>query len=316
MAYKTASVDETEEGMGKVRSGIPFWTVPGAPEPNWKTSYVRILPPRDDHPDNTYYFWVATHGNLPGGTRPVLCPSKMFDEPCPACALGNTLWNAGNKNDARKFFASWRAMVNIVVLNKDGSLPEDAEVKVWGMPKGVMESLQAKLKERPKSQRDISNPIGGYTIRVRRQGTGKNNGQDTSYEIEPMENPSDLPDDAVDLLDNMIALDKIYVRATGSQIDGLLEAPKTEGKKQIAPPTNVWADDDEEEDEKNAPIESSYRLIDDEEDEAPPPPPRPRSADKPADPRKAEAQQSARDRLQAKLKEVVAVDEDEEEEDE
>ena len=313
MSYKAVSVDETEDGMSKVRGGVPFWTVPGAPEPQWKTSYVRVLPPRDDHPDNTYYFWVATHGNLPGGTRPVLCPAKMFDEPCPACALANSLWNAGNKTDARKFFASWRAMVNIIVLNKDGSLPDDAEVKVWGMPKGVMESLQAKLKERPKSERDIANPIGGYNIKVRRTGTGKNNGQDTKYEIDPMDTPSDLPDDAIDLLDNMIALDQIYARVNDTLIAGLLAAPKTESKKLASPPSNVW-DDDEDEEESNA-IESSYRVIDEEEDEAPAPPPPPRR-DKPADPRKAEAQSSARDRLMAKLKTAAEPEEEDEEEDE
>lgn len=304
MSYKQADVDESEQGMSRIRGTVPYWT---PPEGN---NLIRILPPRDDHPDNTYYWWVATHGKLPGANRPVLCNNKMYDEPCAACALGNSLWNSGRKDDARKFFASWRAFANILVLNRDGSVPEDAEVKVWGMPKTVMESLQAKLKERPKNERGVSNVIDGFNIKVRRTGKGT---EDTKYEIDAQDNPSDLPDEAVELLDNMIALDKIYARV--DNIHTLLEAPKTVGRPQLTTPISDPWDVEEDEEEKGV-VESSYRVID-EEAEAPAAPPQvARAKDKPADPRKAEAQADARARLMAKLKGSQPEDEAEDDEDE
>lgn len=320
MAYKSASVEESEEGMNRVGGKIPFLTIPGGTPPKWKTTRLRILPPRDDHPDNTYYFWVATHGKLPGSNRPVLCPQKMYDEFCPACDIGNKLWNEGRKDDARKFFASWRAMTNVIVLNHDGTLPDDGPaVKVWGIPKGVMEDLQSKLKELPKSKRDITDPIAGYDILVRRKGTGLDGGKDTTYEINVAPDATDLSalgDEVIDLLDKMIALDTIYERSTGDNITGLLQPPKTVGRL-AAPAADPW---DEDEDEDGVPaVDASYTVVDaDAEPEKTPAKSRVRTPAPSAKPAN-ENQQAARDRLMAKLGRpvapVVADDEDDEDED-
>lgn len=302
MAYKAASVDASEEGMNRVGGKIPFLTIPGGTPPQWKTTRLRIYPPRDDHPDDTYYFWVATHGKLPGANRPILCPQKMYDEFCPACEIGNKLWNEGRKEDARPFFASWRAMVNVVVLNRDGTLPDDASIKVWGIPKGVMEDLQAKLKELPKNKRDITNPIGGYDILVRRKGTGLDGGKDTTYEINTVPDPSDLSDlgdAAIDFLDQMIALDTIYERSSGERVAGLLEAPKTVGTPRLAAPVvDPWDEDDED----NNVVEANYTVVDADAEPAPAPAAKaaPRAPAKSAKPANAN-QQEARDRLLAKL---------------
>lgn len=322
MAYKqNVSAEASEEAMGRVRTGYPWITIPGGTPPAWKTTRLRMLPPPDTHPDDTYFFWAAVHGNLPGSKFPVLCPAKMYNQPCPACDLGNELWNSGKKTEAYKYFASWRALVNVVILNKDGSTPDDVKVGLWGVPRSTFEDLDAKIKELPKNERNITDPMEGRDIIVRRKGSKV---EDTKYEIAPADTSTALSDEVMDLLledGKLVELHTVYKPTTTQQVKLLLAAPSTEGEetpRRRALPQGDTFFDDEEEDENT--VEGTYTVVveEDEEEEAPPPPPKRGAA-------KSEAEQAAQAKLLAKLEEIkkkaaqpatAPSDDDEEEEDE
>ena len=250
MAFKTADPEASTAGVNETKSGIPFWTPPAGEGGKWKNSRIRILPPRDDHPDNKYYHWIATHGNLPGARGPVRCPQKNDNLPCPACVIGNDLWQANRKEDARKWFSSWRGFVNIVVLNANGDV-EDPTVKVWGMPKTLLEEdldgPNGKISELPKAERDITSLTTGRDVFVRRKGK---EAKDTRYEVSlaPDASPflvgvSDADGLVIDkIAEACVFLPDIYPRVDQTQISGLLEA----GSRPALPPENdPFADDDD-----------------------------------------------------------------------
>lgn len=256
MGYKEADMDESIAERDRVRSGVPFWTVPTGKKPGaFAATRIRILPPRDDHPSNTFYYWAAVHGNLPGSERPVLCPNRMFDETCPACVEANNLQRQGFKDDARELFPSWKALVNVVVLDDDGNIPDDAEPLVWSMPKGVMEDLISKIEELPKAQRNITSPKSGRDIIIRRKGKGA---KDTKYEVH-LGDAGEF--DESDIFDAMHFLPDVYPKVAGVRITGLLTA---------APPqlSDPFGDDDDT-------VTGDYREVgdDDESDDEPEPEP-------------------------------------------
>ena len=226
MAWKTADEAESTEGLKEIRGGVPFWTPPTADPPKWKTSRVRFLPPRADHPTNRWYEWVSTHGNLPGANRPVLCPHRMYDEPCPACKMAQDLQNAGLKEDARDLWPSWRGLVNIVELTMEGQpLEDDPTIKIWGMPHSLVEVLNAKLEEMPKGSRNFTHPLTGRDVFVRRQGKQMK----SKYEIALAPETSPVADIIMALLESdeerLHFLPGIYERTTSESIRVLLAAP-------------------------------------------------------------------------------------------
>lgn len=261
--YRKADVTASEKGMERIKGGIPFWKPPAGAGDKFKTSLVRILPPRDDHPDDSYFFWVALHGNLPGAGRPIVCPKKMNDEPCAACDAGNALWNAGRKQDAYQFFSSWRACVNIVVLNPDGSVPEDAVIIPWAISKDTFTSLDGKLSDRPKAQRDITDVEHGYNIKLKRKGTSA---QDTKYEIDAADNPSPVAPEILAMMDEdedhqceLWPLDRLYPRTEPARIVALLTVPN-----RPAITAGAYADEDDEEDDV---VEGSFTTVEDDDEE-------------------------------------------------
>lgn len=227
MGFKEADPEASRAGLAETKgSGIPFWTPPAGEAGKAKTTRIRILPPRDDHPDNKYYFWVATHGNLPGARGPVRCPQKNDNLPCPACEIGNDLWQANRREDARKWFSSWRGLVNIIVLNAEGEVPSDPKVQVWGVPKTLLtDELEEKIAELPEGKRNIASLLAGRDVFVRRRGKDV---QDTKYEIALAPNATAFLADNPDLLEKlgeeMIFLPSVYPATSELDISGLLEA--------------------------------------------------------------------------------------------
>ena len=242
--WKEADPEQSAAGRNEIRSGVRFWTPPsGEGSKPWKTSRVRIMPPHEDNTDNKYYHWIAVHGNLPGSDRPVRCPAKNDNYTCPACEEGNRLWNLGDKDKARKFFASWRAFVNVIVLTADGDIPEDATIQVWGIAKTTLDDLEAKIGELDKGERNIASPTeAGRDIFVRRRGKGA---EDTKYEIAPAPQQSAFPDmDKLEELmeEGLYLLPEIYPVIEQTHITALLSPAK---------PRHVDPFEDEEEEEED-----------------------------------------------------------------
>lgn len=264
--YRKANVDASAKGMDRIKGGVPFWKPPAGTGEKFKTTRLRILPPREDHPDDTYYFWVALHGNLPGAGRPILCPKKMNGDPCSACDYGNVLWNAGNKDAARDFFSSWRACVNMVALNADGSCPEDATIIPWAISKETFTSLDSKLGERPKAQRDITDVENGYDVLLARKGT---DAQHTKYEIRCVDTASPVADEILAMMDEtddhateLWPLDRLYPTTDSEKIRAFLEAPKTP-KNLITGGADAFADDEDDDDF----VEGAFTAVEEEEED-------------------------------------------------
>ena len=241
-AWKEASAEESASGLNDIKSNNQFWKVPSGQNGKWAVSRIRIMPPHVDSPSSKYYTWVATHGGLPGSSTPIYCPQKNDNKPCPACERGNLLWNQGDKAEARKFFSSWRGFVNVIVLTPEGEIPDEAEIKVWGMPKTLLEDLESKIAELPAGTRNIASPTAaGRDIFVRRKGTGT---EDTKYEITPAPEQSAFPD--LDRLEELMEVEGAglrllttgtYPRPPAKDIAGLLVAAK---------PQDSFEDDDDE----------------------------------------------------------------------
>jgi hypothetical protein len=273
MAYKkNVSTEESEEQMGQVRSSLPWLTIPGG-EDGFKTTYLRFLPPRDTHPNNTFFWWSAVHSNLKGSKFPVYCPSKMDNLPCPACEVGNELWTTDHKNEAYEFFASWRALVNVVLVNKkgepvdkDGKVTDNPKLFLWGVPRTTFEDLMSKVKELPRDELDITSPEHGRIIVVKRKGT---KARDTKYEINPADDESPLHDAFLPLIeadDKLIDLVTVYKPFSYNEVKALLAAPATEGSRaQLSVGDTFGAvieddDDDEDEDDDNV-VEGTSRVL-------------------------------------------------------
>ena len=275
MPMKKANADESLRGKDEV-AGSFFWTPPAGDNGKFRTTRIRILPPHEDNPDNKFYSWAAVHGSLPGVKRAVRCPAKMDDGVCPACDFGNEQWQANKKEVARKFFSSWKALVNIIVLDADGNAPEGAQVKVWSIAKGTAEELLNLIEELPKAERDITDVAYGRDVFIRRKGAGP---EDTKYEIRLAEGASPLADETIEMADKeLFLLTNVYKRDDAEKIEGYMTAGAR--PKMLAPVTSdPFADDDEEE-----VIKAEYRVMpepeeeeDDDEEEVivqTPPPPR------------------------------------------
>lgn len=223
-AFKLAN---PEESMAKkVKSGTPFFTPPGK-EGEYTASRVRILPPRIDHPDGAYFWFVATHGDVPNAQRPVYCPAKNDSGGgswCPMCDVSQQFRKQGQEKQSLKYSSSWRVLVNVLPLNLDGSLPKDAQVKVWGFSNKMLEKLKAKISQMvqidPSRNIDISHPLLGTDVIINRIGTGTTN---TEYELALAPTSTELAPEAIPLLNKMIDLTAVYEPMTGAAIKAIME---------------------------------------------------------------------------------------------
>ena len=323
MAFKKTIEDDADAGMESVK-GSKTWSPPAGENGAWKKTRVRILPARSDHPHNYFWNWYPIHGNLPGAGRGIICPAKDKDEECPACEVGNQLWNAGKKEQARKFFSSWRAAMNILVLNRDGSVPDGTfdekgnlyptAIKIYVPGKENLENLRALIKSEidDKGLRDITDPETGRDVFIRRKGT---DAKTTRYEISMAETVSALDADVLEALEAdeslLHDLTKVFATVATERIAGFLEAPSR--KALPSPHKDPFADDDDDDDDDDV-VEGSFTVKEDEEDEddeVVPAPSAVRRVSKVKKSSSSEKTDAARKRLNDRLEE----DDDEDDED-
>ena len=218
--YQEADVEESHAGLKEASFGVKFWT-PAGVNGKWTPSRVRICPPRKDHKDKKYYHWVAVHGNLPGVGRPVLCPARMYEEPCMACDMGRKAWQVGDKEAAAELGAGFKALVNVIPLNDDGSLPEDASIKVWSMPKQVLELIEDEVAELDRGERNITSPLSGRDVIVGRKGTQAKGANKTEYKVK-LAPPSEMAPEMLARLNEMVLLTDVYKRRSSEEIRGIM----------------------------------------------------------------------------------------------
>ncbi len=310
--------DDILGGMKAPSRGFNFW------KPKVGTNRVRIIPAHEDAVDSTgksttrWYEWIALHSNLPGVGRPIYCPQKMDDKPCAACAIAAEHYRRNDKDGARPYASTWRALINLVEMDEDGELAEDAEIKTWAAPRELIETnLRGVIAKLKTADRNIVHPLTGRDVFIDRTGTSA---KKTRYAVSLAEQ-TEWSEDLMALVDEgFTLLSDVYPPIESSKIVGLLEAGESDDE-----PNDPFEDEDEDEKPRRrripAPkeevIDGEYEEVEEEEEEEKPvrkpakaSPPKP--AVKTAKPAEGGSQ---REKLLARLRKEVPAGTEEDEED-
>lgn len=278
--------DEWTKGIG---GAFSFFSPKGGKK-DFVDNRIRLLPPHSDSADGKFYKWVAIHGNLPGIGRPVYCPYKNDGEQCPACAKSKEHYDRGDKAGGSEWGSTWRAMVNLITFDEDGDVI-DGEIKVWGMPKTVMEELKRVVSKLPAGTRNVAHPLTGRDIIISRKG--EKLGTDYRVTVEDVSEVSDAVLEILEEPDGLSLLDSVYEKKGPSFIAGLLTAPNVEVDDPFDAEDVLWEPDVEEI------IEAEVReIVEPEPEEEPAPSKRGKAAPKAA---AATVGESPRDRLKKSL---------------
>ena len=255
--WKRADIADSLAGVDEITDGVPIYRPESGPGGRWADNWVRILPPRADAPDGRFYRWVAIHF-IGAEKRPVVCPRKMFDESCPACAQGR---GDGNERKGPR----WVAIMNVISLNEDGTA-KDGVVRVWPCPRTAMDDLRDAISRLPADGQDITDPETGRPVLIRKKGTGMT---DTRYQVALPDESFPLGETA--LLEGLNDLTTTYEVVSPEQMVKLLTGPDDPfqaagGTPRLRAALPAPVDDDDDD-----PPVLTGEVIDPEEEPAPAP---------------------------------------------
>jgi len=143
-------LDNLQNRGGGGSNTIRFW------KPQEGNNTVRIVCPKDGDA------FKGRHLHYNVGKRAFLCPEKNFDEDCPVCDFGRSLYKQGDPesiSQAKTMFARQRYYSPVVVRGE-----ESEGVRWWGYGKTVYETL-LKLVLNPEYG-DITDPETGTDLDV------------------------------------------------------------------------------------------------------------------------------------------------------
>lgn len=266
--------------------------------------------------DLDYIMDVFVHRYMGPDNADILCPKKTYGKPCPLCDMGNALYNDGDKDAAKEFYASRRATYNVLAVEK-GELSE--ELQVFDVSHFLFE------KELIEEANDCSDgddiiPFAdledGSIIKFR-MSIDKNGQYETpKYKSFDFLDREEELNEA--LVDEAVSFDKALVLLTPDEIMALYngaddddeeedEKPKKSSKKKKIVEDDDEDDDEEEEEEKpkkpkRKPVSKKKVIEEDDEDEE--------DEDEEEEPPKKPKRKPV-----SKKKKVVEDDDDEEDED-
>lgn len=136
-------VGKTKQARGQMEFGSTDFWKPKAGNGEFEDNYVRVLPPHDSM-DGRLFTAVSLHW-MPDKTS-FLCPRNMHGGNCPVCQKGFEVVKLQGKDQARKFWPSWSAYMNVAPLNKDGTLAGDGP-KLWSASRDVTDILLEMLQD-------------------------------------------------------------------------------------------------------------------------------------------------------------------------
>ena len=316
MAWKQVDVGASIKGREEVVFGPQFFKPEGAKKGKWKTTWIRILPVREDHPDEKFYLWTRVHFGVGSNSRQVAC-AAFFDRRCLVCEHQTQLAEVGRKEEAARMRAQTRAVMNVIEINEDSiaATDDDTEptIKVWSIGTKTFDKLTGVLQGLKKKDRDIFDPEKGRDVRVMRTGTGQ---EDTDYQISVASEASVFNGGEYAILDNLLDLTAVYPLLEMERVAGLLSAAQhpfeeggvEDGDVRPSRPVPETAPRQRE----RAVIDAEYQEVkdddDDEEDDQRPPSTRPRTAKAPKTPA---VPQEALERLHAQLRKSVRAESEE-----
>ncbi len=126
-----------------------------------KSNFRRILP---QHPNMIAPAQVVpVHFGIGPNSRQFVCPREISNnvDVCPVCQVGFQTIRDGNKDAGQELLPNWRAYVNTVKLNQDGTLAEE-KVYVLSLNKGQFDSLVDEFSE----YGDITNLETGRNVDI------------------------------------------------------------------------------------------------------------------------------------------------------
>ena len=176
----SGTADRYKKLLEKVQSlelgSSGFWKPPSG------RSTIRILPPIG----TMEYFFMEVGQHFLEGTGTFYCPKICSDgkDPCPVCDVNDALFQAGDKESAKKFWAQRHFWCNVIVRGN-----EDAGPQTFTPGTMVFTSLVSLISD--PDYGDITDPDEGYDIKIERSGEGIN----TRYEVRAAKSPSVLSDD-------------------------------------------------------------------------------------------------------------------------
>ncbi len=184
MSYKKPDMGRSLAGRDRLPvTGTPFWKPPGGPKGKYQTTWIRILPLAEDDPGDEFYRLLPLHYGIGANNRVIICRNLSTEgvERCPICEAAREQFNRGNEEAGRELRATWRALVNMIVIDADEGTPlKDEEIQVWAMPKNTYLDLLDEIEKLPEDDRDITDPETGRDVYVDRKGSGR---KDTEYKI-------------------------------------------------------------------------------------------------------------------------------------
>lgn len=212
MAYKVSNQEENKKHLNDGRSGPPFLKLESAPRGKTKTTWIRILPVLDTHPNNTFYLWVKVHFGVGPNSRSVACLTE-YDMQCPVCVESKRLEREGFQAESDDIRGKFRCLMNVMEYAEDGAPIE--QIKIWAIGRDTMNLLDDKTEGW-----SVDDPETGYDIGIGRRGTDRDT---VRYEIGLNSEPTQLLGGAYEeFLEGLYDLTQIYQPLEVERLSALL----------------------------------------------------------------------------------------------
>ena len=250
-----SNTEGTEEILAKVNAGAIRRDKLEGGKPNFVSNFRRICP---QHINMERWFHVVPqHFGIGPSNRSLGCLRLNEISKCPACELGFSLLKGSedDKKEGKKILPSWRFMMNVMLLNQDGTLANQQPHVLT-----VGKQLFGLIEEIVREEGDITDIEDGRSINIKRKGTEWN---DTEYMVKEAKSASPFPGE-LDLLDEIYDLTEIV-----EFVDAPTMLDIIQGKgATMLPGGNPWDDDSTPADSKASPEKKATLPAGGFEDEA------------------------------------------------
>lgn len=173
--------------------------------------------------DYDYVLDVWVHRNVGPNQAECLCPKKTMGRPCPICDEGNRLWEAGEKDAARPYFASRKCVY--IVQELDERLHASEDPKIFEVSHATFSrDLQDEATNclRGKGVVNFANVdedgrVVSFRVGEGKMGNGKTFKKATGFSFQ--ERVEEIPDD---ILERLPSLDSMMVVKTPEELKALM----------------------------------------------------------------------------------------------
>lgn len=169
-------------------------------------NYIRILPPTWEDADH-YGLNVFVHYGIGADGIPVVCPNKMFGEPCPLCEAREAAKRKGDEEAAEELTPRKRVLVWLVDMKEESKGPQ-----AWPMPWTLDRDI-AKLAKDPRTGNVylLDHPDDGYNISFEIVQKGEDNKTRQYSAIQIDRKPSSVADEDLEYVEDHPLVDVLLM---------------------------------------------------------------------------------------------------------